>query len=52
VIFTGAAFFLVGIVKGRVVQKPLMRSGLNTLLVGGIAAAVAFVVGYLLNLIV
>lgn len=52
VIFTGAAFFLVGIVKGRVVQKPPMRSGLNTLLVGGIAAAVAFVVGYLLNLIV
>jgi VIT1/CCC1 family predicted Fe2+/Mn2+ transporter len=52
VIFTGAAFFLIGSVKGRVVQKPLLRSGLNTLLVGGIAAAVAFVVGYLLNLIV
>lgn len=52
VIFTGSAFFLIGIVKGRVVQKPLLRSGLNTLLVGGIAAAVAFVVGYLLNLVV
>ncbi|HKZ61315.1 MAG TPA: VIT1/CCC1 transporter family protein [Nitrososphaera sp.] len=52
VIFTAAAFFLIGSVKGRVVQKPLLRSGLNTLLVGGIAAAVAFTVGYLLNLIV
>lgn len=52
VIFTGAAFFLIGIVKGRVVQKPLLRSGLNTLLIGGIAAAVAFAVGYLLNLVV
>jgi VIT1/CCC1 family predicted Fe2+/Mn2+ transporter len=52
VIFTGAAFFLVGSVKGRIVQKPLIRSGVNTLLVGGIAAAVAFAVGYLLNLVV
>lgn len=52
VIFTAAAFFLIGSVKGKVVQKPLPRSGLNTLLVGGIAAAVAFAVGYVLNLIV
>ncbi|HXV46287.1 MAG TPA: VIT1/CCC1 transporter family protein [Nitrososphaera sp.] len=52
VIFTAVAFFLIGSVKGMVVQKPLLRSGLNTLLVGGIAAAVAFAVGYLLNLVV
>jgi VIT1/CCC1 family predicted Fe2+/Mn2+ transporter len=52
VVFTGAAFFLIGVVKGRVVQKPLLRSGMNTLLVGGIAAAVAYAVGYLLNLVV
>jgi VIT1/CCC1 family predicted Fe2+/Mn2+ transporter len=52
VIFTGAAFFLIGSVKGKIVQKPLLRSGLNALLIGGIAAAVAFVVGYLLNLVV
>jgi vacuolar iron transporter family protein len=51
IIFTAAAFFLIGSVKGRVVQKPLLRSGLNTLSIGGIAAAVAFTVGYLLNLI-
>lgn len=51
-IFTGAAFFLIGAVKGRVVQKPLLRSGMSTLLVGGIAAVVAYAVGYLLNLVV
>ncbi|MEW6604717.1 MAG: VIT1/CCC1 transporter family protein [Thermoproteota archaeon] len=52
VIFTGAAFFLIGAVKGKVVQKPLLRSGLSTLLVGGIAAVVAYIVGYILNLVV
>ncbi|MEM3094212.1 MAG: VIT1/CCC1 transporter family protein [Nitrososphaera sp.] len=52
VIFTAAAFFLVGGVKGRIVQRPLLRSGMSTLSVGGIAAAVAYIVGYLLNLVV
>lgn len=51
-IFTGAAFFLIGSIKGRVVQKPMIRSGLTTLLVGAIAASVAFAVGLLLNLVV
>ncbi len=52
VIFTGAAFFLIGSIKGKVVHKPMIRSGLNTLLVGAIAAGVAFAVGLLLNLVV
>ncbi len=52
IILTGVAFFLIGSVKGRIVQKPLIRSGMSTLLIGGIAASVAFVVGYLLNLLV
>lgn len=52
VVLTGAAFFLIGGVKGKIVQKSLIRSGINTLLIGGIAASVAFVVGYLLNLVV
>jgi len=52
IVFTAAAFFLIGSVKGRVVQKPLLRSALSTLLVGGLAASVAFVVGYILNLVV
>lgn len=52
VVFTGVAFFLVGIVKGRIVQKPVLRSGMYTLLVGSIAATVAFSVGYFLNMVV
>jgi VIT1/CCC1 family predicted Fe2+/Mn2+ transporter len=50
--FTGVAFFTIGAVKGRILQKSLARSGLGTLLVGGIAAVVAYIVGYLLNLLV
>jgi VIT1/CCC1 family predicted Fe2+/Mn2+ transporter len=52
IIFTAAAFLLIGSVKGRVVQKPMLRSAASTLLVGGLAASVAFLVGYLLNLVV
>ena len=52
VIFTAAAFFLIGSVKGRVVQKSILRSGFSTLAIGGIAAAVAFAVGYILNIVV
>lgn len=49
---TGAAFFIVGIIKGKIVQKPLLRSGLFTLFVGAIAASVAYLVGYVLNLLI
>jgi len=49
---TAAAFFLIGIIKGRVVHKSLLGSGLSTLLIGGIAASTAYVVGYLLSGIV
>jgi vacuolar iron transporter family protein len=52
VVFTASAFFLIGWIKGRIVQKPLLRSGMITLLIGGMAAAVAYAIGYVLNLIV
>jgi len=52
VIFTAAAFFFMGAVKGRVVKKDLIKSGLVSRMVGGIAAAVAYTIGYLLNLVV
>lgn len=52
VAFTSIAFFLIGIIKGRVVKKPLLRSGLLTLLTGAIAASVAYLVGNLLGNIV
>ncbi len=46
------AFFLVGMIKGKIVKKSIMRSGINTLIIGGIAAVVAYVVGYGLNFLV
>jgi VIT1/CCC1 family predicted Fe2+/Mn2+ transporter len=52
IISTSVAFFLIGIIKGRIVKKPIIRSGLVTLFVGGIAATAAYLVGNLLaNLI-
>ena len=52
VISTSVAFFLIGIIKGRIVKKPIIMSGLVTLFVGGIAATAAYLVGNLLaNLI-
>jgi VIT1/CCC1 family predicted Fe2+/Mn2+ transporter len=52
VIFTAIAFFLIGIIRGTAVNKPLFRTGLNTLAIGGIAASVAYTVGYLISGIV
>ena len=46
------AFFLVGVMKGKIVKKSMMRSGINTLIIGSIAAAVAYGVGYGLNFLV
>ncbi|MHC4997369.1 MAG: VIT1/CCC1 transporter family protein [Planctomycetota bacterium] len=51
-IATGAAFLVVGIVKGRYVERQWLRSGLETLLVGSAAAAMAYGVGILLKNIV
>ena len=49
VVSTSVAFFLIGVIKGTIVKKSLMRSGLTTLFVGGIAATVAYLVGNLLS---
>jgi len=48
-ILTGATFFAVGIVRGRVVDQRPLASGLETFLIGGSAALVAFLVGWLLQ---
>lgn len=50
--FTGIAFFIVGFVKGKIVKKSAIKSGLFTLLIGSIAAFVAYFVGYSLKAII
>lgn len=46
---TAAAFIGIGVVKGRVIGRPLIFSGIGTLLTGGAAAALAYIVGRLLR---
>lgn len=48
-ILTAIAFFTIGLAKGRVVDKRWWLSGLETLGVGGIAAALAFAAGAVLE---
>jgi VIT1/CCC1 family predicted Fe2+/Mn2+ transporter len=49
IIFTSCAFFIVGSVKGKIVDKKWYLSGLETLLIGGTAAAITFLVGFFLK---
>ena len=43
------AFFIVGAIKGKIVKKSKIMSGLFTLMIGGVAAIAAYVIGYGLN---
>jgi vacuolar iron transporter family protein len=44
---TGAVFFAIGTLKSRWSLKSWWRSGVETLLIGGTAALIAFAVGTL-----
>jgi VIT1/CCC1 family predicted Fe2+/Mn2+ transporter len=44
-VLTGLAFAGVGLMKAKVLERPLLRSVLETLLTGGGAAALAYVIG-------
>jgi VIT1/CCC1 family predicted Fe2+/Mn2+ transporter len=48
-IFTAIALFVVGAVKSHVTDEAWWKSGGKTLLLGGIAAALAYVVGFVLR---
>jgi VIT1/CCC1 family predicted Fe2+/Mn2+ transporter len=48
-VMTGATFFAIGVVRGRVVDQRPLASGVETLLIGGSAAFVAFLVGWFLQ---
>lgn len=49
IILTSIAFFIVGFVKGKIVEKNGYYSGIETLFIGGVAAVIAYFVGYLLR---
>ena len=48
-VMTGIAFFVVGALKSRFVDQTWWRSGLETLVVGGLAATLAYVAGAILQ---
>ncbi len=48
-IIAAVIFFLVGILKSLAFAKPMLASGIKTLLTGGTAAALAFLTGYILR---
>lgn len=49
---TAAAFFIVGMIKGKIVKKSMFKSGFFTLMIGGIAASVAYWIGHVLHLLI
>lgn len=49
IILTGVTLFVLGALRSRVTNKNWLTSGLEMLVVGGIAAGAAYLVGYLLH---
>jgi len=51
-VLTGVALLIVGAFKGKVIGKHFVKSALETFMIGGIAAGIAFAVGYFLRSVV
>lgn len=51
IILTGVALFIVGMIKGEIVKKHPLRSAIETLAIGSVAAIIAYLVGYLLRIV-
>ena len=49
IILTGFALIFVGWFKGKITKKSEIKSSVQTLIIGGIAALLAFFVGYFVN---
>jgi predicted membrane protein (TIGR00267 family) len=49
IIITLIALLIFGGLKGRLLGSPVIRSGIQTMLIGGLAAGAAFVLARLLN---
>ena len=52
IILTCVAFLIIGAFKGKVVGKHWIKSSFQTLIIGGMAALIAYFVGYLLKSVV
>ncbi|MBI5803721.1 VIT1/CCC1 transporter family protein [Candidatus Pacearchaeota archaeon] len=48
-ILTGIALLIVGAAKGNIIGKNRIKSSFETFLIGGVAALIAFLVGYFLR---
>jgi VIT1/CCC1 family predicted Fe2+/Mn2+ transporter len=48
-VFTSIALFLVGSIKANIVDKKWFLSGLETLIIGGVAAVIAYLIGFWLK---
>jgi len=49
ILLTGLAFILIGAVRGSVTKRSKLKSSIETLVIGGVAALIAYLVGYFLR---
>lgn len=51
-ILTGFSFFIIGAVRGKVTEKHPLRTALETLFIGAIAAIISYGIGHFLRMVV